>query len=73
VFDGFFELGLAPWDVAAGGLLIEEAGGRVTDWDGSPGYLDGHILCGSPGVHAELLRIASGRAGMKEGGTRWAG
>ena len=59
VFDGFFELGLAPWDVAAGGLLIEEAGGTVTDWDGSPAYLSGHILAGSPPVHAELLRIAS--------------
>ena len=39
VFDGFFELALSPWDVAAGGLLIEEAGGLVTDWDGGPDYL----------------------------------
>jgi myo-inositol-1(or 4)-monophosphatase len=59
VFDGFFELGLEPWDVAAGGLLIEEAGGTVTDWDGTPAYLGGNILAGSPRVHAELLRIAS--------------
>jgi myo-inositol-1(or 4)-monophosphatase len=58
VFDGFFELGLAPWDVAAGGLLVEEAGGRVTDWDGGAGYLSGDILAGSPGVHDELRRIA---------------
>ena len=34
VFDGFFELGLAAWDVAAGGLLVQEAGGVVSDWDG---------------------------------------
>jgi myo-inositol-1(or 4)-monophosphatase len=58
VFEGFFELGLAPWDVAAGALLIDEAGGSVTDWEGGPGYLAGHILAGSPAVHAELLRIA---------------
>jgi myo-inositol-1(or 4)-monophosphatase len=58
VFEGFFELGLAPWDVAAGALLIDEAGGLVTDWEGGPGYLAGHILAGSPAVHAELLRIA---------------
>jgi myo-inositol-1(or 4)-monophosphatase len=59
VFDGFFELGLAPWDVAAGGLLIEEAGGVVTEWNGGPDYLAGSILAGSPAVHAELLEIAS--------------
>ena len=58
VFDGFFELGLAPWDVAAGGLLVQEAGGLVTDWDDGPGYLAGDILAGSPGVHDELRRIA---------------
>jgi myo-inositol-1(or 4)-monophosphatase len=59
VFDGFFELGLAPWDVAAGGLLIEEAGGTVTDWSGGPDYLSGNILAGSPAVHRELLAIAT--------------
>src|SRR3954452_19064427 len=59
VFDGFFELGLAPWDVAAGGLLIEEAGGVVSDWSGEPDYLSGHILAGSPAVHEELIEIAS--------------
>jgi myo-inositol-1(or 4)-monophosphatase len=59
VFDGFFELGLAPWDVAAGGLLIREAGGVVTDWDGSPDFLGGNILAGSRAVHAELAAIAA--------------
>jgi len=62
VFDGFFELGLAPWDVAAGGLLIEEAGGVVSDWTGGPDYLAGSILAGPPAVHAELLSIATGTA-----------
>ena len=60
VFEGFFELGLSPWDVAAGALLIEEAGGLVSDWSGGPGYLDGDILAGSPSVHAELRSIAEG-------------
>jgi len=59
VFDGFFELGLSAWDVAAGGLLIEEAGGLVTDWSGGPDYLAGDILAGPPAVHAELLRLAT--------------
>lgn len=58
VFDGFFELALAPWDVAAGGLLIEEAGGVVTDWSGGNGWLEGDILAGPRGVHAALVEIA---------------
>jgi myo-inositol-1(or 4)-monophosphatase len=60
VFDGFFELHLSPWDVAAGGLLVREAGGIVTDWEGDERrWLEtGNILAGSPAVHAELLEIA---------------
>jgi myo-inositol-1(or 4)-monophosphatase len=57
VFDGFFELGLAPWDVAAGAALIQEAGGIVTDWDASPAFLSGDVVAGPPDVHAELVRI----------------
>jgi myo-inositol-1(or 4)-monophosphatase len=60
-FEGFFELGLAPWDVAAGALLIEEAGGAVSDWQGGSDYLGGDILAGSAAVHAELLEIARKR------------
>ena len=61
VFDGFFELSLGPWDVAAGALLIREAGGVVTDWEGrEDGFLvSGNILAGPPGVHEELLSLAS--------------
>jgi myo-inositol-1(or 4)-monophosphatase len=59
VFDGFFELNLAPWDVAAGGLLIQEAGGVVSDWTGGPDWLSGNILAGPPAIHAELLRLTS--------------
>ncbi len=61
VFEGFFELALSPWDVAAGALLIEEAGGVVTDWTGGAGYLSGDILAGSPAVHRALLEIAVSR------------
>jgi myo-inositol-1(or 4)-monophosphatase len=58
VFDGFFELGLAPWDVAAGGLLVQEAGGVVSDWGGGDGWLGGDILAGSPAVHGSLRAVA---------------
>jgi myo-inositol-1(or 4)-monophosphatase len=59
VFDGFFELALGPWDVAAGAVLIREAGGVVTDWSGAADVLAGDILAGPSHVHAELLAIAS--------------
>jgi myo-inositol-1(or 4)-monophosphatase len=61
VFDGFFELGLGTWDVAAGGLLVEEAGGTVTDWKGDPGAWlgSGDILAAPLAVHAVLLELAT--------------
>lgn len=55
--EGFFELGLKPWDVAAGSLLVTEAGGLVTDFRGGSGYIEtGNIVSGNPAMHAELLR-----------------
>jgi myo-inositol-1(or 4)-monophosphatase len=58
VFDGFFEMHLAPWDVAAGALLVTEAGGVVTDFSGGQRWLDrGNIVGATPKVHAELLGI----------------
>ena len=62
VFDGFFELGLSAWDVAAGALLVEEAGGVVTDWGGGDGYLSGDVLAGAQDVHAALLELAGDTA-----------
>jgi myo-inositol-1(or 4)-monophosphatase len=58
-WDGFFELGLGPWDLAAGTLLVREAGGVVTDWRGDEhGMLaSGDILAGSPSCHERLLDI----------------
>jgi len=54
--DGFWEFGLSPWDVAAGSLLIIEAGGLLSDFDGEPNYLTGgHIVCGAPKVFEQLL------------------
>ncbi len=66
-YDGFFEFRLSPWDLAAGSLLIEEAGGRVSDLDGGARYLEtGNLLAGSPGVHAALLAIAGSLTGEAE-------
>lgn len=56
--DGFWEIGLAPWDMAAGSLLITEAGGLVGDLEGNESYMDsGYIVGGSPRVFAEMLRL----------------
>lgn len=54
--DGFWEIGLSPWDMAAGALLIQEAGGFVSDFGGEGGYLkSGNIVAGTPKVFTELL------------------
>jgi len=55
-YDCFFEIGLSPWDIAAGSLLISEAGGIVTDFGGGPDYmLTGNIVCGNPFLHGDIL------------------
>jgi myo-inositol-1(or 4)-monophosphatase len=55
--DGFWEFGLAPWDMAAGALLIQEAGGLVSDLAGEGDYLKtGNIVCGTPKVFNQLLQ-----------------
>lgn len=54
--DGFWEAGLKAWDIAAGSLLVEEAGGTVSDFWGGGCYLDnGHVLAGGALVHPFLL------------------
>jgi myo-inositol-1(or 4)-monophosphatase len=62
VFDGFFEIGLGPWDVAAGALLVSEAGGVVTDWAGDDRawLASGDILAAPAPVHRVLLDLARG-------------
>jgi myo-inositol-1(or 4)-monophosphatase len=58
VFDGFFEIHLAPWDVAAGSLLVREAGGLVTDFSGGDRWLERGNIVGAPSaVHEDLLRM----------------
>jgi len=55
--DGFWEYGLKPWDMAAGCLLIKEAGGVVTDTDGSENYLQsGNLVAGNLKVHDDMLK-----------------
>ncbi len=58
--DGFWELGLGPWDMAAGALLITEAGGLVGDLEGNEGYLkSGNIVAGNPKVFAAIIQLLS--------------
>jgi len=60
-FDGYFEFGLKPWDLAAGALLVWEAGGRMTQVDGQPlNLMCGDVLAAAPGV-ADVLRDECGR------------
>ena len=56
--DAFWEMGLSPWDMAAGTLLITEAGGLVSDFAGDADYLrDGNVVAGTPKVFGQLLPI----------------
>jgi myo-inositol-1(or 4)-monophosphatase len=59
-FDGFFELGLNTWDVAAGAALVIETGGKVSDWSGGDTWIEtGDILAASGPVHEALLELAA--------------
>jgi len=56
--DGFWEIGLAPWDIAAGALLVREAGGLVADIDASENFLQsGNIVCGNPKCFKAVLQV----------------
>jgi myo-inositol-1(or 4)-monophosphatase len=58
IFDAFFELALGPWDIAAGALLVEEAGGTVSDMQGGREMMrSGNVVAGAPGVHRQLLEV----------------
>ena len=66
-FDAFWELVLAPWDVAAGILLVQEAGGIVTDLNGDPPSLTaGAFVAGNPAMHTWLLQTVR-RANLSQG------
>lgn len=63
-FDGFFELGLGTWDVAAGACLVLELGGHVSDWSGGDSWIEtGDIVAAPPAVHEAIVQITSGRGG----------
>jgi len=58
-FDGFWEFGLKPWDTAAGVLLVEEAGGKVSDFSGQPYQLGGPMILATNGlIHEEMRQVA---------------
>jgi myo-inositol-1(or 4)-monophosphatase len=62
-FDGFWEMGLKPWDMAAGTLLIREAGGLVADFDGGQEFLkSGNIVAANSVLFNELLLVVHGRS-----------
>jgi len=59
--DGFWEQGLHPWDLAAGSLIVLEAGGRVTGYDGGPHDLfAGRTVASNGRIHDELLAVLFG-------------
>jgi myo-inositol-1(or 4)-monophosphatase len=56
IYDGYFEHGLKPWDVAAGVILLQEAGGIVSDWQGGGTWFEsGSLVAGNPQVQPELV------------------
>ncbi|MCP4637905.1 MAG: inositol monophosphatase [Methyloversatilis sp.] len=56
-FDGFFEIGLSPWDIAAGSLLVSEAGGLVGNLLGETGYMEsGNLVAATPRIYPALLQ-----------------
>lgn len=56
-YDGFWEIGLSPWDIAAGALLVQEAGGIVGDFEGNEQWLEsGNIVAGNPKVFSQMLQ-----------------
>lgn len=60
-YDGFWEIGLSSWDMAAGGLIVREAGGIVTDILGGDDFLGhGDVVAAGPAIHAAMLDITRG-------------
>jgi len=56
IFDGFWEHRLSPWDIAAGALIVEEAGGQCSDFEGKDQFLsNGNIVGASPEIHKQIL------------------
>jgi myo-inositol-1(or 4)-monophosphatase len=65
VFDGFWEHRLSAWDIAAGGLIIKEAGGIFTGFQGDDHYLsNGNVIGGNRHIHSQMLRIIQETVGI---------
>jgi myo-inositol-1(or 4)-monophosphatase len=63
-FDGFWEHHLSPWDIAAGALIIEEAGGIFTSFEGDSDYLtSGNVVGANPAIHALMLEVIQATVG----------
>ncbi|HSC76338.1 MAG TPA: inositol monophosphatase family protein [Pseudomonadales bacterium] len=59
-FDAFWEMGLQPWDIAAGLLLIQEAGGLASDFSGGNHYMEtGDVVCGNPKCFKQVLKVVN--------------
>lgn len=60
-FDGFWEMKLKPWDLAAGSLIVKQAGGRVTDFDGDKfNHYSGRIVASNGLIHRDMLKVLRG-------------
>lgn len=67
-FEGFYEIGLKAWDVAAGSLIVKEAGGTITDFSGGENYMFGRqMLASNTAIHGDMLRILSPFEGLMKG------
>ena len=61
--DGFWEMGLSPWDMAAGTLLVREAGGLVGDFEGAEKFMDsGEVVAANPKIFSAMLKTLHGKA-----------
>jgi myo-inositol-1(or 4)-monophosphatase len=57
-YDGFWEIGLSKWDIAAGALLVQESGGLVGDFEGNESWLEtGNIIAGNPKIFGQILQV----------------
>lgn len=62
-FEGFFEYNLNPWDVAAGAFLVQQAGGKVTDFSGGSNFLYGREICAAGKIHPEMQSLIAAEWG----------
>ena len=68
-YDGFFETGLSPWDVAAGSLLVTEAGGLVGNFTGDADFLyQREVIAGNPKIYAQMVGLLAPYTGIAEAG-----